>query len=84
MKKPREIKNIEIWANGYDLARFKRMKDIDAVFARPEQSVVFTRYDGSTVKVTVKDGLAIIQDSRKPGQYCTTKEDRLADNISGW
>ncbi len=58
------------------------MEDIDAVFSRPEQSFVLTRYDGSTVKVTVKDGLAIIQDSRKPGQYCKTEEDRLADNIS--
>ncbi len=48
------------------MERFKQMEDIDAVFSRPEQSFVLTRYDGSTVKVTVKDGLAIIQDSRKP------------------
>lgn len=82
LKTPREITNIEVWIYDYDLKRFQRMKDIDAVFARPEQSMVLTRYDGSTVTVTVKDGLAEIQDSRKRSQHLMMEEEQLADRLS--
>ena len=82
-KKSREIKDIEVWVDDYDLERFKRMRDIDKVFARPEQSIILSRYDGSTVKVTVKDGIADIWDSRKPGQYRRMEEEWLANIISG-
>ena len=64
------------------MKRFQRMKDIDAVFARPEQSMVLTRYDGSTVTVTVKDGLAEIQDSRNRSQHLMMEEEQLADRLS--
>lgn len=83
LKKSREIKDIEVWVDDYDLERFKRMRDIDKVFARPEQSIILSRYDGSTVKVTVKDGIADIWDLRKPGQYRRMEEEWLANIISG-
>ena len=81
MKKPREIKNIEVWIEEYDRVRLKQMKDIDAVLARPEQKLVLTRYYGSTVTVTLKAGMATIQDSDNEGRFSTIEEDRLANII---
>ena len=81
LKKPREIKNIEAWIEEYDLARVEQMGDIDEVLARPEQQLVLTRYDGSTVTVTVKAGMATIQDSDYAGRFSMLEEDRLANII---
>ena len=81
LKKPRAIERIEVFLDAHDIARFKKMGDMDAVFERPEQKIILTRNDGSTVSVTVKDGLAAIRDSAKPGSCVIEEEDRLADRI---
>ena len=83
LKKPRAIERIEVVLDAHDIARFKKMGDMDAVFERPEQKIILTRNDGSTVSVTVKDGLAAIRDSAKPGSCAVEKEERLIDRIVG-
>ena len=57
------------------------MGDINAVLARPDQQMVLTRYDGSTVTVTLKAGMATIRDSNDAGRYTMLEEDQLANII---
>jgi len=77
LKKPREIEKIEVRVEYYELERFRRMGDIDAVFARPEQNITLVRYDGSTFELKLRDGMAEIRDSKKPNEICRIEEDRL-------
>ena len=74
-----QIANIEVWICDYDVRRFQRMKDMDAVFSRPGQTMVFTRNDGSTVTVHVKDGLAEVRDTRVSNHYHIMEEEQLIE-----
>lgn len=60
LKKPREIEKIEVRVERYELARFRKMGDIDAVFARPEQNITLVRYDGSTLELKLRGRYDIV------------------------
>lgn len=83
LKKDRDIAQIEYFLTSDAYAELAKMKDPEAVFARPSETMTVYRNDGSSVTLTTEYGKTYIKDSREKNRTSILENDYFLNRIMG-